>query len=124
MKKYVFFLFLTFEVFAVSEPLVPEGWVEANSIEPVILTWVKVRPEKKITEVPTIQVHQYSLTPKFLKFVKENVDSDNCRNIEEGGWRQSWCLRKNFILVIMVRGESLELVETKEKIKSWVLTHD
>ena len=102
----------------------PSDWAEMNSIGPVILTWVKAMPDKKLSEVPTIQVQQYTLQASLVKFIQEKIDSDNCRQIEEDGWNQSWCLRKNKIMVILSRGENAELVEVKESVKSWVLSHD
>lgn len=103
-------------------PKAPAGWVEMNSIEPVILTWVKADPTKKLEEVPTAMVQKFSHSDKFVNYVKEKtLDDKGCRTQAVNGWNQTWCLRSNSVLAIVYRGQTESI---PEQLKKWVLTHD
>ena len=103
-------------------PKAPTGWVEMNSIDPVILTWVKADSTKKLEEVPSAMVQKFPRTDKFVNYVKEkSLDAKGCRTQTVNGWNQVWCLRPDSVLAILYRGEAGTLPEL---LKKWVLTHD
>lgn len=116
-------VFLSVNSFAEGpHPKAPTGWVEMNSIDPVILTWAKADPTKKLEEVPSAMVQKFPRSDKFVNFVKEkSLDEKGCRSQTVNGWNQVWCLRPDSVLAILYRGE----VETiPDLLKKWVLTHD
>lgn len=106
-------------------PPVPDGWVEMNSIEPVILTWVKAMPEKNLEEVPTLMVQQFKNENKIKDFIlKNSKDQSGCFKLEAKGWQQTWCERKSEVFVTLSRGDSVDLKVHQAKLKSWILSHD
>ena len=93
-----------------------------NSIEPVILTWVKADPTKKLEEVPSAMVQKFPRNEKFVNFVNERpLDIQGCRTQTVDGWNQVWCLRPASVLAIVFRGQTETI---PEQLKKWVLTHD
>jgi len=103
-------------------PKAPAGWVEMNSIEPVILTWVKADPTKKLEEVPSAMVQQFPRNEKFVKFMNERpLDRQGCRSQVVNGWNQIWCLRPNSVIAILHRGQTETI---PDQLKKWALTHD
>lgn len=125
------FFILTLLLFSLSvnaeglHPKEPKGWVEANSLDPAILTWIKGDSNKKLKEVPNFTVQKFQRTEKFEKFVKEKpLDKDQCRDLKDEGWNQTWCLREKSILVILSRNEDSEGPHIKKILKEWVLTHE
>lgn len=107
------------------QPSAPAGWVEIDSVGPIILTWVKGDVDKKLKEVPTLMVQQFPRTEKFVKFVQEKkLDEKSCRELVQKEWKQTWCLRSESVMVLLAKNEDSELHVQKKKLLEWVLTHD
>ena len=103
-------------------PHAPRGWVEMNSLEPVILTWAKGDPTKKLEQVPSIMVQKFPRDKKFVDFVNEKpLDEKGCRSLEAGGWNQTWCLRNKSVMAILSRDD---VKEVEGLVKKWALSHD
>ncbi len=118
--------FILFSLTAVAEtgrPAVPEGWVEMVSLEPVILTWVKADPEKKLEEVPTVMVQSFDRTEKINTFL-EKYKSQTCFDVDGNGWVQTWCPRSDEVFVLLSKGNAPDLAARKEQLKTWMLSHD
>lgn len=93
-----------------------------NSLEPVILTWAKADPSKKLEQVPSIMVQKFPREKKFVDFVQEKaLDAKGCRTLSAGGWNQTWCLRSKSVLAILSRDQ---VSDVEPIVKQWVLTHD
>ena len=126
LRVFIILSFLSLSSFAEElRPHAPEGWVEMNSLSPVILTWAQAMPEKNLEDVPTLMIQTFKNNGKIKDFFqKQTVDKAGCFQIEAGGWKQTWCERKNEVFVILARGTSDDLKAHHEKLKAWVLTHD
>lgn len=124
--KLLGFLFISFFAFSLRaeelHPHAPKGWVEMNSLDPVILTWAKADPSKKLEQVPSIMVQKFPREKKFVDFIQEKpLDQKGCRSLVAAGWNQTWCLRANSVLAILSRED---VSEVEAIVKSWVLSHD
>lgn len=119
-------LILSFNSFAEDpHPRPLQGWVEMHSIEPVILTWVKAKPDKELEEVPTFMVQSFKKDEKFQKFINsQKADAQGCFKISTKDWHQTWCARKQNVLAILSRGDDRDSGKINQILRSWVLTHD
>ena len=109
-------------------PHAPSGWVELNSLSPVILTWAYADPAKGLMDVPSFMVQKYPRSKKFEKFVLEGKpDSSLCRHVlakHSSEWSQSWCLRKDSVMVLIWKGEDSLISPHKKGLMNWILTHE
>lgn len=106
-------------------PKEPKGWVEMSSTDPAVLTWAKVEPTKKLADVSHFSVQQFPKSEKFEKFVKEKpLDKDSCRDLKDGGWNQTWCIRKDYVFAILSKNEGSDSKEIKEALRKWVLSYE
>lgn len=102
----------------------PRGWVQMQTPDPIILSWVRVVEGKKMEESPTlmIQKHEYSLPwEKSLSQISE--ESDGCKRvaaIDKSDWNQLYCLRDKTIFAILWRGESDDMASTLNLAKNWL----
>ena len=126
LKVFIIFSFLSLSSFAEElRPHAPDGWVEMNSLSPVILTWTKAMPEKNLEEVPTLMIQTFKNEGKIKDFLqKQSPDKSGCSQIEAGGWKQTWCDKKDEAFVILSRGSPEDLKIHHENLKAWVLSHD
>lgn len=106
-------------------PVEPKGWVALESQDPILLSWTKPNIDKTLKGSPNFSVQKFSRSEKFEKFVKEkSLDKDQCRDLKDGGWNQTWCLREKSILVILSKNEDSESPSIKKILRAWVLTHE
>lgn len=94
-----------------------------NSLHPVVLTWVKADPSKKLEEVPTVMVQSFPKNEKMKTFL-EKYKSQTCFDVEGNGWNQTWCPKKEEVFVILSKGNASETKIRKDQLVSWVLSHD
>lgn len=125
MLKSIFFLtFFVLAAHAESEhPAAPEGWVEMASLDPVVVTWVKADPSKKLAEVPTLMVQAHQRTEKIKSFL-EKYSAEKCFDVDGNGWKQTWCPKKDEVFVVLSKGNASDLAAGKEQLMKWVLSHD
>jgi hypothetical protein len=125
-KSFLILCFFTSQIFAsTTRPLEPKGWVEMNSDGPVLLTWAKAPEKGSLEEAPTLMVQNFERDEKMQTFIKAKaLDKKGCFDLTEEGWKQTWCPRSSKIFVILSRGEDSELPSLKEKLQTWVLSHD
>ena len=108
-----------------SHPETPSGWIVGESKDPIILTWIKAHPEKDLDTVPHFLIQKFPKAEKFEKFVKEKpLDKNSCRDLKEGEWTQTWCLKKKNIFVILSKNHDSEFSKIKRTLRSWVLAHE
>ncbi len=129
MKFFLFFIVLPLITYAEDpHPHAPSGWVELNSISPVILTWAYADPAKGLMDVPSFMVQKFPRSKKFEKFVLEGKpDSSLCRHVpakQISEWSQSWCLRKDSAMVLIWKGEESIISPHKKGLMKWILTHE
>lgn len=99
--------------------------MEINSIHPVILTWVKVNPDKKLEELPNFTIQMFEREEKLVKFVQsESLGTDGCRVVAKEEWKQEWCLRPKSILILLSKNVDTESSGIEKDLKKWILTHD
>ena len=123
-KVFLLTLILSLSAFAENvRPPAPEGWVEMISLDPVVLTWVKADPEKKLESVPTVMVQSFEKSDKIKSFI-ESKNYQDCFDVDSKEWKQTWCPKKEEVFVILTKGNAPDLNARKEQLKSWVLSHD
>lgn len=109
-------------------PKAPAGWIEMNSLNPVVLTWAYAEPKKDLMEVPSLMVQKFPRQEKLLQFIREvRTDSHGCRHVQapkKSDWSQSWCPRKESIMVLLWKGPESLVKVPKETLLNWVLTHE
>ncbi len=91
-----------------------------KSLDPVILTWVKADPKKKLSEVPTLTVQSFPLSEKLRSFFQKYNSRGGCFDLQDKEWKQSWCEMKNQAYVILSKNETPELIEHKKRLMTWV----
>jgi len=128
-RALVFLLLLSFQSYGnVPYPKVPQGWVEMNSLSPVILTWAYADPEKKLLDTPSLMVQEFPKNEKLTKFLhKEKLDSHQCREVKsekQEDWDQIWCLRPNAIVVLLSKGSPVLIQAPKEALLKWVHAYE
>jgi hypothetical protein len=101
-------------------PAMPKGWVELKSSDPVILSWARALPEKNLEEVPTLMVQRFPRTEKFVQFIQTKKNEKDCRELELRPWNQTWCLKKDSVLVVLSKNEDQALLLEKKKLLDWV----
>lgn len=129
MKALLFLLIISVQVQANAlYPKAPSTWVEVKSLSPVLLTWAYADPEKKLLETPSLMVQEFPREEKFVKFIqKEKLDSHQCREVKaknKEDWDQTWCLRKDSILVLLSKGESSLISAPKETLLKWIHSYE
>ncbi|MCM2348790.1 MAG: hypothetical protein NDI69_02135 [Bacteriovoracaceae bacterium] len=129
MKFFLFIILFSSNLQAEAlHPKTPSGWIEMNSLAPVVLTWAYADPKKDLMEVPSLMVQKFSLQEKLLKFIQQvRPDGHGCRHvpaIKKSDWSQSWCPRKESIMVLLWKGPDSLVKAPQETLLNWVLTHE
>jgi hypothetical protein len=114
------FVLTSLKVMAGPFPAMPKGWVELKSSDPVILSWARALPEKNLEEVPTLMVQRFPRTEKFVQFIQTKKNEKDCRELELRPWNQTWCLKKDSVLVVLSKNEDQALLLEKKKLLDWV----
>lgn len=107
-------------------PTPPSGWIQMNSLSPVILTWVYGNPEKELKDVPSFTIQKFGREEKFVSFIQKNSpDKNQCASFEpdkKNEWFQVWCIRPKSVVNLMWKNGENE--EIKKTLLEWVLTHE
>lgn len=123
-KVLIFSILFSFAALAESEhPAAPEGWVEMASLDPVVVTWVKADPEKKLEELPTVMVQAHQRSAKINSFLEKHAN-EKCFDVDGNGWKQTWCPKKDEVFVLLSKGNASDVTARKEQLMKWVLSHD
>lgn len=126
----IFLLFILFSMTSFAEEIIPKtpaGWVEMNSLHPVVVTWAYGDPTKDLLDVPSLMVQKFPPQDKLISFVKESPDQNGCRNVaakDSQSWASYWCSRKDTVLVLLWKGDEALVKTPKEALMKWVLSHE
>jgi hypothetical protein len=108
-----------------SQPQAPRGWIEGIKVDSVVLNWNKVKTEQDLSKSPSLQVQKLPKSDSLVRFVKQKkIDKDSCRDLVDGGWNQTWCIKNKSIFVILSKNEDKETLDIKKTLRKWVLTHE
>lgn len=106
----------------------PQGWVEMATPDPIILSWAKVIPGKKLEDSPTVMIQKYEHSKKWESALKNiSADSDGCKEIKAKSatdWNQLYCEKSKTIYAILWRGEKEETIGALETARKWLKVNE
>lgn len=129
MKTSILFLFaLLSGVTLAQESRLPRGWIEMQTPDPIILSWVKVVEGKAIESSPVIMIQKHELSSKWIETLDQiTTTEDGCKKVsstDQKDWNQLYCLINRKVIAILWRGGSEDISSALKAAKTWLYENE
>lgn len=102
----------------------PAGWVEMPGPDPILLTWAKVVPGKKLEASPTVMIQKHETSSRWKSILKKiPAEKDGCKKVaakDSQDWHQRYCEKDKNIYVYLWRGDEEDTEPALEMAKEWL----